>query len=65
MQTGRGAGAILGVVDRLDRDGDARVSRTEFDGPADRFDLHDANHDGYLTDEEMPKGPRDDGRPLR
>jgi hypothetical protein len=59
MQTGRGSGAPAGFVDRLDKDGDARVSRSEFDGPTNRFDLHDANHDGYLTDEEAPKGARD------
>lgn len=44
-----------GFVSRLDRDGDNRVSRTEFDGPPDRFDFHDANHDGYLSEDEAPK----------
>ena len=29
-----------GFVARLDRDGDGRVSRAEFDGPPDRFDYH-------------------------
>ena len=46
-----------GFVQRLDGDGDGRVSRTEIDGPPDRFDVHDANHDGYLTEDEAPKGP--------
>jgi len=41
-------------VSRLDRDGDGRVSRSEFDGPPDRFDFHDRNRDGYLTEEEAP-----------
>jgi hypothetical protein len=62
-QTGGGSSAPAGFVTRLDKDGDSRVSRSEFDGPPDRFDEHDANHDGYLTDEEMPKGPMD-ARPL-
>lgn len=44
-----------GFVSRLDRDGDNRVSRAEFDGPPDRFDFHDANHDGYLSEDEATK----------
>jgi hypothetical protein len=44
-------------VERLDRDGDAKVSRREFDGPPHAFDLHDANKDGYLTDGERPRQP--------
>jgi hypothetical protein len=59
-QNGRGSSAPERFVGRLDKDGDSRVSRSEFDGPADRFDLHDANHDGYLTEDEAPKGPRED-----
>jgi hypothetical protein len=46
-----------GFVARLDRDGDGRVSRSEFDGPPDRFDILDTDHDGYLTEDEAPKGP--------
>lgn len=49
-------GGRRGFVARLDRNGDGRVSRGEFDGPPDRFDLHDVNHDGYLTETEAPKG---------
>lgn len=44
-----------GFVSRLDRDGDNRVSRDEFDGPRDRFDFHDENHDGFLSEGEAPK----------
>ncbi|WP_084332557.1 Lcl domain-containing protein [Marinobacterium jannaschii] len=44
-------------VSRLDWDGDGRVSRQEFDGPAHRFDYHDENRDGYLTHEEAPLPP--------
>ena len=44
-------------VERLDGNGDGRISRSEFDGPKDRFDFHDRNDDGYLTEDEAPKGP--------
>ncbi len=43
-----------GFVSRLDRNGDGRVSRKEFDGPPDAFDHHDANQDGYLDESESP-----------
>ncbi len=46
----------LSFVKRLDRDGDGRVSRREFDGPPVAFDRHDSNKDGYLSDNEMSKG---------
>ncbi len=46
-----------GFIKRLDRDGDGKVSRSEFDGPKDRFGFHDKNNDGYLSEDEAPKGP--------
>ena len=53
-------------VERLDINGDGRVSRSEFDGPVDRFDIHDVNRDGYLTEDEAPKGsPPGHRRPQR
>jgi len=60
-----------GFVKRLDRDGDGRISRKEFDGPADAFDRVDANRDGYLSESEAPRrqgmgpppGPRPGERP--
>ncbi|MCP4265075.1 MAG: hypothetical protein GY777_05790 [Candidatus Brocadiaceae bacterium] len=53
-------------VERLDRDGDGKVSRSEFDGPKDRFGFHDKNNDGYLSEDEAPKGPPPrGGRPPR
>lgn len=55
-------GGERGFVSHLDRDGDGRVSRSEFDGPPDRFDFHDANRDGYITEDEAPKGPPPGGR---
>ncbi len=58
---GRGPGPLPdhrgGFVLRLDRDGDGRVSRAEFDGPPDRFDFHDTNRDGYLSEDEAPRRP--------
>jgi len=54
-----------GFVGRLDRDGDGKVSRSEFDGPEDRFDFHDENNDEFLTEEEAPKGPPGGRRPPR
>ncbi len=44
-------------IGRLDGDGDGRVSRSEFDGPSDRFDGHDANGDGYISKEEIENNP--------
>lgn len=52
-------------VERLDRNGDGKISRAEFDGPIDRFDYHDQNHDGYLTEDEAPKGPPPGGHRRR
>ncbi|MCP4311349.1 MAG: hypothetical protein GY790_08815, partial [Bacteroidetes bacterium] len=55
-----------GFVERLDRDGDGKISRSEFDGPKNRFGFHDKNSDGYLTEDEAPKGPPPGGdRPPR
>ncbi len=53
-------------VERLDRDGDGKVSRSEFDGPQNRFRYHDRNKDGYISEAEAPKGPPPGrARPLR
>ena len=54
---GAGAGGPPGFVDRLDQDGDNKVSRKEFDGPRDRFADFDADGDGFITRDEEPKGP--------
>jgi ribonuclease BN (tRNA processing enzyme) len=45
-------------IRRFDRDGDGKVSRQEFDGPAARFNRLDTNHDGYISSDEAPQGPR-------
>lgn len=44
-------------VRRLDRDGDGRVSRREFDGPSRRFSDFDRDRDGYIDADEAPTGP--------
>ncbi len=44
-------------VERLDQDGDSRVSRSEFHGPPAHFNRFDSNRDGYITRDEAPKGP--------
>jgi ribonuclease BN (tRNA processing enzyme) len=41
-------------IRRLDRNGDGRVSPSEFDGPAHRFPTLDRNNDGYLDADEAP-----------
>jgi hypothetical protein len=42
---------------REDRNGDGKVSRDEFRGPPEHFDRFDRNKDGYLTEDEAPRGP--------
>lgn len=41
------------VIRKQDRNGDGRLSRDEWRGPADRFDKLDKNHDGVLTRAEL------------
>ena len=52
-----------GFVNRLDRNGDGKVSRQEFDGPAQAFDHLDADKDGYLIDVEAPRRRNQQGPP--
>ena len=44
-------------VQRLDRDGDGKISPKEFDGPAEHFRDFDRNGDGFITEDEAPQGP--------
>jgi hypothetical protein len=44
-------------VRRLDRNADGKISRSEFDGPADHFGRFDRNRDGYISSDEAPTGP--------
>ena len=41
------------LIERHDRDGDGKLSRTEFHTSPEHFDAVDANHDGFLTVEEF------------
>ena len=53
MQSGHGAR----FVQRLDRNRDGKVSRTEFDGPPNHFNHLDRDRDGYLSEDEAPPSP--------
>lgn len=44
-------------IQRLDRDGDGKVSRSEFDGPPEGFTHFDRNRDGFISVDEAPTGP--------
>jgi hypothetical protein len=44
-------------VNRLDRNNDGKVSPQEFDGPPEHFSGFDRNGDGFITENEAPKGP--------
>lgn len=46
-----------GFIERLDRNGDGRVSQAEFDGPAHHFRKLDRDKDGFLSQDEAPPGP--------
>jgi hypothetical protein len=50
-------------IRRLDKNGDGKVSKEEFDGPARHFEDFDANGDGYIDADEAPKGPPPGRRP--
>ncbi len=41
-----------GMIERHDLDGDGKISRDEFPGPDEHFDLLDVNGDGFLDEEE-------------
>ena len=54
---GGGRDARPGFIAHLDKDGDGKVSRQEFDGPPDRFGDFDKDGDGYISAGEAPQGP--------
>lgn len=47
-----------GFVKRMDKDGDGKVSRDEFQGDAERFDKIDADKDGFIDDKEVAEAWR-------
>jgi len=49
-------------VKRLDTNGDNKVSKDEFDGPLRAFERFDKNQNGFLSEDEAPKGPPKRGR---
>ena len=49
--------AMMGFINRLDRNGDNQVSRQEFDGPQVHFRIFDKDNDGYISADEAPVGP--------
>jgi Protein of unknown function (DUF1566)/EF hand len=44
-------------VRRLDKNGDGKVSKSEFDGPRQYFPHLDKNGDGFISASEAPSGP--------
>lgn len=48
---------------QVDIDQDGKVSMSEFRGPDHHFKEFDKNNDGFLTEEEFPKGPPPGPRP--
>ncbi len=44
-------------IKRLDKDNDGKVSKSEFDGPANHFSHLDKDNDGYISQSEAPNGP--------
>ncbi len=49
--------AFADVLTQDDVDGDGRVSRREFQGPAEAFDRLDTNSDGFLDRQDQPPAP--------
>jgi hypothetical protein len=52
-----------GFVRHLDRNGDGKVSKREFDGPSRHFGVLDKDGDGYLIESEAPPPPHPGSRP--
>gem|GEM_PF-344371 len=49
-------------INRLDKDGDGKVSTTEFRGNKAQFNHLDKNKDGYISIDEAPTGPPRENR---
>jgi len=48
-------------IKRHDRNGDGKVSRSEFPGPREHFKEFDKNKDNAITIDEAPTGPPPSG----
>lgn len=59
---GTGSSQGDGFMERFDKDGDKRVSKEEFLGPAEVFNRLDKNSDGYISAVEIPARPPGSGR---
>ena len=57
IQRNQSSSMGINFVRRLDKNGDNKVSRVEFDGPSHHFDVFDKNGDGLLSAEEAPPPP--------
>lgn len=56
LRAARGHAMRAGFIKRLDTDGDGRVSKAEaLAGAEERFNRADANKDGYLSADELPR----------
>ncbi|MCC4831892.1 hypothetical protein LMH66_04550 [Shewanella sp. 10N.7] len=44
-------------MNRFDKNGDGKVSASEFQAGTKRFNHFDKNKDGYITANEAPTGP--------
>ncbi len=54
---GKKAPSAKELIEKLDKDGDGKISKTEFDGPSEHFTQFDTNKDDYLSEDELPSGP--------
>ena len=49
------------MLERMDKDGDKKISSDEFRGPDDRFKEMDSNSDGFLSSEELSNAFKTEG----
>ncbi len=54
---GHDGGPREAFIRRLDRNGDGKVSRSEFDGPTRHFRQFDKDGDGFISRDEAPSSP--------
>ena len=60
---GPGNGNPPNPIEDFDQNGDGKVSQSEFKGPEDLFSKMDRNSDGYITEDEVPRGGCPQGGP--